>query len=495
MTDALSLAPQRPPQNLKLMQALVAFFLLLKLIFLFGAGPTSDEAYYWLWGQHPALSYFDHPPLHAWLLGLVRLVLGHNIFALRFLTLATLAGSLYIFALWARRYAGAGWRPYFWAGAVIYLASGIFGQFFSIAFQDYLFAFLGLVAAHFFLSYLGDVSGTGRGRLRDLYLGAVFLGFCALTKYTALFFGVALVATIVLSRDLRVTLRSVHLYLAALLAIAMQAPVVIWNARHGWVSFGFQLAGRHGGGWEWLMHPSLSRIVEFPLASVLLVGPFLVPVFVRFFLTRPATAFESVAKRYALGVFWITSLTILGASLFDYVNFWWNIPAYVVVMGFAARYMGRILFYGHAVYGAGLALLVVFNFVVIPIPTLLGRYDFRFAQPYGLAELQATLPAAEARYQPDFIASDLPEVANLVAFALNDPNVTSLTPLRNAFDDWFDPVAHVGKTALIVLDSVQSPDAVAARFDGLTPVEDIEVARFGHTIRTFRLYFAEGFHG
>ena len=28
----------------------------------------ADEAYYWSWGQDPALGYFDHPPLLAWLL-------------------------------------------------------------------------------------------------------------------------------------------------------------------------------------------------------------------------------------------------------------------------------------------------------------------------------------------------------------------------------------------------------------------------------------------
>ena len=31
-----------------------------------------DEAYYWLWSEHLAASYFDHPPLIAWLLWLIR---------------------------------------------------------------------------------------------------------------------------------------------------------------------------------------------------------------------------------------------------------------------------------------------------------------------------------------------------------------------------------------------------------------------------------------
>src|SRR5437868_6420633 len=29
---------------------------------------TPDEAYYFAWARHPALSYFDHPPFIAWIM-------------------------------------------------------------------------------------------------------------------------------------------------------------------------------------------------------------------------------------------------------------------------------------------------------------------------------------------------------------------------------------------------------------------------------------------
>ena len=34
-----------------------------------------DEAYYWLWSRRPALGYFDHPPMVAWLITLSTAVL------------------------------------------------------------------------------------------------------------------------------------------------------------------------------------------------------------------------------------------------------------------------------------------------------------------------------------------------------------------------------------------------------------------------------------
>ena len=41
-----------------------------------------DEAYYWMWGQHPALSYYDHPPLNSWLLSLSSAVFGSIVWGL-----------------------------------------------------------------------------------------------------------------------------------------------------------------------------------------------------------------------------------------------------------------------------------------------------------------------------------------------------------------------------------------------------------------------------
>ncbi len=60
-----------------------AFLLLLKLVFAVITEVAADEAYYWTWSQQLALSYYDHPPLNAWLLALTDLLFGTNKFGLR----------------------------------------------------------------------------------------------------------------------------------------------------------------------------------------------------------------------------------------------------------------------------------------------------------------------------------------------------------------------------------------------------------------------------
>ena len=68
--DVAYSAGSRQLNTTRLMQAIALAFLAVKVTFIFTAGPASDEVYYWMWGRIPELSYFDHPPLHAWLLGL-----------------------------------------------------------------------------------------------------------------------------------------------------------------------------------------------------------------------------------------------------------------------------------------------------------------------------------------------------------------------------------------------------------------------------------------
>lgn len=88
---------------IRIAQAFVVFALLAKAWLSVMAPPIGDEAYYWLWGQRLDWSYFDHPPLHAWLLRAMSL-LGWNTVALRLLTWLTLAAiGLSVYDVLGRR--------------------------------------------------------------------------------------------------------------------------------------------------------------------------------------------------------------------------------------------------------------------------------------------------------------------------------------------------------------------------------------------------------
>jgi 4-amino-4-deoxy-L-arabinose transferase-like glycosyltransferase len=92
-----------------------------------------------------------------------------------------------------------------------------------------------LVAASFLLFSLAKVLQTGRG-VWWLAVG-VAAGAALLSKYTALFFGPAILIWLVVVPKLRRWLLSPWPYLGGLVAFAMFSPVILWNADHGWVSF------------------------------------------------------------------------------------------------------------------------------------------------------------------------------------------------------------------------------------------------------------------
>jgi 4-amino-4-deoxy-L-arabinose transferase-like glycosyltransferase len=91
------------------------------------------------------------------------------------------------------------------------------------------------VASSFLLFALAKVLQTGRG-VWWLAVGAA-AGCALLSKYTALFFGPAILIWLIAVPKLRHWLISPWLYLGGLVALVLFAPVILWNAGHHWVSF------------------------------------------------------------------------------------------------------------------------------------------------------------------------------------------------------------------------------------------------------------------
>jgi hypothetical protein len=71
----MSSAPSKRPRQIALSQLIVAT-VALKLLLALLVPVTGDEAYFYLWGEHPALTFYDHPPLTGWLLTLSQVLLG-----------------------------------------------------------------------------------------------------------------------------------------------------------------------------------------------------------------------------------------------------------------------------------------------------------------------------------------------------------------------------------------------------------------------------------
>jgi len=92
-----------------------------------------------------------------------------------------------------------------------------------------------LVVSSFVLFYLAKVLETGRG-VWWLAVGAA-VGTALLSKYTALFFGPAILIWLASVPKLRRWLISPWPYVGGIVASAIFVPVILWNRDHQWVSF------------------------------------------------------------------------------------------------------------------------------------------------------------------------------------------------------------------------------------------------------------------
>ena len=194
---------------------------------------TFDEAYYWTWSKSLAGGYYDHPPMVALVIRAGTLIAGDTELGVRLVSI--LLALPMSFAIWrSAEILFGGTRVA--ASAVILLNVTLMAAVGTLIVTPD--APL-LVAASFVLFFLAKVLETGRGAWW-LAVGAA-AGCALLSKYTAMFFGLAIVIWLVAVPKLRRWLLSPWPYLGGLVALALFAPVIMWNADHHWVSFIKQL--------------------------------------------------------------------------------------------------------------------------------------------------------------------------------------------------------------------------------------------------------------
>src|ERR1043165_846401 len=64
---------------------------------------VEDEAYYWLWSKHFALSYRDKGPLVAWVISLGTQIFGDTVFGIRFFAVLLSSWGAWMIFSFARR--------------------------------------------------------------------------------------------------------------------------------------------------------------------------------------------------------------------------------------------------------------------------------------------------------------------------------------------------------------------------------------------------------
>ena len=470
---------------LRLAQAAASALIVLKLVQLFAAGPFMDETYYWIWGQHPALGYYDHPPLNAWLLWLSSKLFGWTTVGLRLPVALGFCASIAALALLARRIGGQHWRSYFWLTLLLFLTTPIFWAMESYALPDHVLLPACLFALAFFYRFFADRAEGVPGSSRDLFLGALSLGLAGLAKYNAAFLGLGIVLFIVMHD--RALLRQGRLYAAAALALAMQAPVIVWNFTEGFASWGFILGERGAA-----TRGSLGGLYPFLAGLLLFVSPFMFWPLGKWLSARQNAV---PGDGFARMTFVVSTMAIVILSLLTATVFHWNLVAYAAMLPFLAAFARPLwLVVGQALFGGLFIALALVNFAILPLTDVAGWRDEATAWSYGWAETAQAVAAAKAETGASFVATADYTTASLLGFAMADPDVTSLSPKTEQYDFWFDRPAHAGEDA-ILLGDLWRPLTLetVAQFESVTELSRSEVVRYGRLLDTHIIYLGQGF--
>jgi len=228
--------------------ALLGAGALLHLWYLIDACPldlSGDEAHYWEWSRRLDLSYYSKGPLVAYIIALSRWLLagwsqrtvGSEALAVRVPAILLSVGTgLGIFAL-ARQTLR---RPALALAAVAITATV---PILTVG------AILMTIDAPLALCYVWTLVAVERGlrtgRTWPWVVAGVLIALGILAKYTMLLVFPAVGLALLIEPGYRSSLRRPGPYLATVIGLLGFAPILIWNARHGWVSFR-HVAGQAG---------------------------------------------------------------------------------------------------------------------------------------------------------------------------------------------------------------------------------------------------------
>jgi len=414
-----------------------------------------DETYYWEWSRRLEAGYFDHPPGIALLIAFGAKLLGNTHTGVR---------------------AGPALAALVTHAAAVTCAWQLAGR-----------GAPGAAAAH-------------RAAQLVTLLPIATLGLVMATPDAALF-ATAMIALLAVAGP----------WVASALALALFAPVVVWNAMNNWVSFRFQLG--HGFTPSARGNP-LSRELEMlggqaGLASPILFGLLAVVVWRALrdgWRTRHSAApTDRVTRRFALAMIALVPLVFFAVSAWRRaVEANWPAMIYPGAMMLLATSdwpAARGAWWRRGLWLAAMLLAVVTVQAWRPILPLAPRRD-----PIARAHGWTTLAAAVDRARRDpfldgtvdqWIAADRYQDASELAFHLPDqPTVFALNlgGRTNQYDVWPNAFGQVrpGDGLVVAFDADAKGDSLAAVvgawFDRMQQGERVSLQRNGGEITTRRLW-------
>ena len=442
-------------------------------------GLMSDEAYYWDWSRHLAPSYFDHPPMVAYLIRLSTAVLGDGTLAVHLpaIVLGALSALVLrrlVLQLYPQRQGLA------WAAALSLCVVPLFAQGQMFTTPDAPLVFFSLCA----LSLLHDALN---GRRAGWYGAGVAAGLALLSKFNAVL--LVLVAYCIFTPEHRRWLRRPEPYLALAVAAAFTLPVLVWNAEHGWASLSFQFVERHRRHFTPALN--LTRL----LASQLTLSPqiLLLCLYGGWYGRQRARAGDAAARWLLwFGAGLVGFFAIAGIFTLTLAN-WFELGwALLLVLGLAGLSTTRLRRgVAWAVVGSAGALTagVLFQAATqrFPIPRRLNYTAESYGWDAAGTRLRQLI-AASPDPRRTFVFSRRFQYSAQAAFAVPEATVTRVGGRRDQYDVWRRTDQLTGADAVFLDDDEFPAGPPPGLFERCEAAGELPITLGSRTVRTFRFW-------
>jgi len=449
-----------------------------------------QEAYYAFYARQPALSYFDHPPLLAWLLALALWLFGHHALAVRAVPFLLSLGTQAAFVVLARRFVpgGAG------RATLLFATTGAVTLLSLIALPD-----APLLLA-WSLALVALARAVFDGRRWGWPLAGLLFGLAFDAKYTGAALWVGLLAFLAASAPHRRLLATFGPWVTLGLAQLVALPVYLWNAEHGWASFLFQTAGRA----ETAAGPGLRHLLALAgTQAVLLLPPLFGAVAVvvgrglRGLQRRALAPEELFLAAFSLPV-------LLGGVLLSTVVLVkpnWLLPAYLGAVLWVARATGPRLLRWNVTSSALLHVLFVVELVFYPV--MLRSDDTWVGWRALAAELSARVHGGEFVFSAD----DYKTTAELLFYSdleVYGRNALGERALQYDYGGPMDPARLRGRNGLFidsdpadpeVAGDAPMPERLRRACSAVRADQPIRIQLRGRPVRGFRVWRCLGYLG
>ncbi len=473
---------------------------ILRLLFAVCAELKYEEAYYWLYGQHLSLSYFDHPPMVGWLIALFTGVGGQLELMVRLPAIALFAATLtLLFVLASRMYNTK--VGFITAGIACCLPSFEWYSMFMLPDAPLLFCWtLGLVSGYKLLSEEKPSTWWSIGLATGLGL---------LSKYPAALIPLAPILVIAFQKRWKL-LCNWHFIGAMLLALLLFSPVIYWNSQHDWCSFMYQGLQRFGE-----KKSQTDRVLGSFVNQLLILSPGGMILLIW-------TLVLSWKKRAELRVQYLlcSSLPLLAllcaVSLNRIVQMNWSLPAYVgaaILMGAAVEerqlFLRRKFIMVLVLLPAFLISFLPLFGVFFPIGALNRANDLKGWKELGknLGRTMVTMTDP----QRTFYLGNAYQILGEIAFYTQRPDIVHGSNLWGepckSFDYWDNPEELIGQDAILVTyEELRSNgewvtrgdfdiEQAKAHFQDFVQHEKFTVFYGGKPLRQYRIYLCHNYKG